>query len=53
MDRRAAVQAYYDSEVSRLDAELADIERIERFAIDFASKHKEGAPLNPAVDPAV
>ena len=52
MERRAAVQAHYDSEVSRLDAELADIERVERFAIDFASKHKEDALSNPAVDPA-
>jgi hypothetical protein len=52
MDRRAAVQAHYDNEVSRLDAELADIERVERFAIDFASKHKEDALSNQAVDPA-
>ena len=52
MDRRAAVQAHYDSEVSRLDVELADIERVERFAIDFASKHKEDALSNQAVDPA-
>jgi hypothetical protein len=52
MERRAAVQAHYDSEVSRLDAELADIEIVERFALNFASKHKEDAPSNQAVDPA-
>ena len=52
MDRRAAVQAHYDSEVSRLDAELTDIEIVERFALNFASKHKEDAPSNPTVAPA-
>ena len=50
------LQAHYDSEVSRLDAELADIERVERFAVNFASNHNEETPSIPvvasAVDPA-
>jgi hypothetical protein len=49
--RRAALQAHYDSEVSRLEAELADIERVERFAVNFASNHKNEAPAMPGVNP--
>ena len=51
-EQRAALQAHYDSEVSRLDGELADIERVERFAVSFASAHKEETPSTLAVDPA-
>ena len=60
-EQRAALQAHYDSEVSRLDGELADIERVERFAVSFTSNHKEETPYTPykqetpstpAVDPA-
>ena len=51
-EQRAALQAHYDSEVSRLDAELGDIERVERFAVNFASNHKEEAPSTPAFNPA-
>jgi hypothetical protein len=50
--RRAAIQAHYDSEVSRLDAELADIEKVEHFAANFVSNQKEDAPWIPAVDSA-
>ena len=50
--RRTTLKAEYEEAVKRIDAELADIERVERFAINFASKHKEDAPSNPAVDPA-
>jgi len=52
-EQRAALQAHYDSEVSRLDGELADIERVERFAVNFASNHKEEAPSILAVDPVI
>lgn len=51
--RRASLQAHYDSEASRLDGELADIERVERFATNLASNHKDDAPLTPAVEPAL
>ncbi len=51
--RRAAIQAQYDSEMSRLEGELADIERVEHFAANFISNHKEDAPWTPAVDPAL
>ena|SRR5437870_5367714 len=60
-EQRSALKAHYDSEVSRLDGELADIERVERFAVSFASNHKEETPYTPykqetpstpAVDPA-
>ena len=47
--RRAAIQAQFDAEMSRLDAELAGIKTVERYATDFISKHKEGAST---VDPA-
>jgi hypothetical protein len=50
-EQRTTLQAHYDSEVSRLDSELADIERVERFAVNFASNHKEEAPPIVAVDP--
>jgi hypothetical protein len=50
-EQRAALQAHYDSEVNRLDGELADIERVERFAANLISNHKEDAPSTPAVDP--
>src|SRR6266478_2757257 len=46
-EQRAALQAHYDSEVSRLDGELADIERVERFAVSFTSNHKEETPYTP------
>jgi hypothetical protein len=52
-EQRTALQAHYDSEVSRLDAELADIERVERFAVNFASNHKEETPSFVAVEPVV
>ena len=48
-EQRAALQAHYDSEVSRLDGELADIERVERFAVNFVSNHKEEAAAPPVV----
>src|ERR1700694_5395520 len=51
-EQRATLQAHYDSEVSRLDAELADIERVERFAVNFASNHKEEGPSIVAVEQA-
>ena len=51
-EQRAALQAHYDSEVSRLDGELADIERVERFAVAFVSNHKEETP-SIAVEPVV
>jgi hypothetical protein len=51
--RRAALQAHYDSEVSRLDVELTDIERVERFAVNFTSNYKDDAPWTRAVDPAL
>jgi hypothetical protein len=50
--RRAAIQFQFDSEMNRLDAELADMERVERFAVNFASKHREDAPPPLAVDHA-
>jgi hypothetical protein len=50
--RRAAIQLEFDSEMSRLDTELADMERVERFAINFALKHRDDAPSTLAVDPA-
>src|SRR5205807_2887303 len=50
-EQRAALQAHYDSEVSRLGSELADIERVERFAANFASNHKEETPSIAAVEP--
>ena len=46
-EQRAALQTHYDSEVSRLDGELADIERVERFAVNFASNHKDETPSTP------
>jgi hypothetical protein len=52
-EQRAALQAHYDSEVSRLDGELADIERVERFAVNFASNHRDETPSIAAVDPVV
>jgi hypothetical protein len=52
-EQRAALQAHYDSEVSRLDGELADIERVERFAVNFASNHKDETPSTFAVAPVV
>ena len=52
-EQRAALQAHYDSEVSRLGSELADIERVERFAANFASNHKEETPSIAAVEPVV
>jgi hypothetical protein len=45
--RRAAIQLEFDSEMSRLDTE-----RVERFAINFALKHRDDAPSTLAVDPA-
>ena len=60
-EQRAALQAHYDSEVSRLDGELAEIDRVERFAVNFASNHteetpytpyKQETPSTPVVDPA-
>ena len=46
-EQRAALQAHYDSEVSRLDGELAEIDRVERFAVSFASNQKEETPYTP------
>ena len=55
-EQRAALQAHYDSEVSRLDGELAEIDRVERFAVNFASNHTDETPSIPVVasafDPA-
>src|SRR3989442_1573529 len=45
-EQRAALQAHYDGEVSRLDGELADIERVERFAVSFASR--QACPIERA-----
>jgi hypothetical protein len=50
--RRAAFQAQYETEVSRLDAELADIERVEQVATDFISNHKKDDPSKLATEPA-
>jgi hypothetical protein len=52
-EQRAALQAHYNSEVSRLDGELADIERVERFAVNFVSNHKDETPSIATVDPVV
>src|SRR6202049_1447067 len=52
-EQRAALQTHYDSEVSRLDGELADIERVERFAVNFVSNHRDETPSIAAVDPVV
>jgi hypothetical protein len=40
--RRAAIQARYDDEVQKLDAELNDIEAFERVATAFAQRHNQG-----------
>lgn len=41
MGRRAAIQARYDDEVQKLDAELNDIEAFERVATAFAQRHNQ------------
>ena len=42
--RRAAIQAKYDSEIKKLDADLATLENFERAAVNFVSNFKgEGA----------
>jgi len=51
--RRAAIQAQYDSEMKKLDADLANLEMFERAAMSFVSSYK-GAEEAPAatVQPA-
>jgi hypothetical protein len=38
--RRATLKAEYEEAVKRIDAELADIETVERVAVTFVSGHK-------------
>jgi predicted kinase len=38
--RRAALKAEYEEEVKRIDAELADIDAVERVAVNFVSTRK-------------
>src|SRR5437763_12998329 len=40
--RRATLKAEYEEQVKRIDAELADIETVERVAVTFVSSHKDG-----------
>ena len=49
--RRAAIQAQFDSEMSRVEAQLADIERVEHFVANFILNHKEDATSTLELDP--
>jgi hypothetical protein len=50
--RRAAIQARYEGEIEKLNAELDDIEAFERVATAFAQRHKqEEAPASVEPDP--
>jgi len=38
--RRAAIQARYENEMKQLEADIADLETFERFAVKFVSDYK-------------
>jgi hypothetical protein len=40
--RRAKLKADYEAELQKIDAELADIDTVERVAVNFVSSHKNG-----------
>ena len=42
--RRATLEAEYEAEVKRIDAELADIDAVERVAVTFVSSRKGDKP---------
>jgi hypothetical protein len=44
--RRAKLKAEYEEEVKRIDGELADIETVERFAVNFVSSYKGDKPAS-------
>ena len=46
--RRAKLKADYEDELKKIDAELADIETVERVAVTFVSSHKNGDAHVPA-----
>jgi predicted kinase len=44
--RRATLKSEYEAEIKRIDAELADIDAVERVAVNFVSSRKgDDAPL--------
>ena len=50
--RRAKLKADYEEELKKIDAELADIETVERVAVTFVSNHKNGdAPMSVSAEP--
>src|SRR5207244_12686457 len=44
--RRATLKAEYEAEVKRIDAELADIDAVERVAVTFVSSRKGDKPAS-------
>ena len=53
-DRRAAIQDQYDRDIREVEAKLADIETVERVAIEFVSSFKrQGKPEAAAGEPNV
>jgi hypothetical protein len=50
--RRAALQARYESELKQLEADIADLERFERFAVKFLADFKgQDAPSGTVAEP--
>ncbi|HEV8680983.1 MAG TPA: hypothetical protein VGQ90_16520 [Stellaceae bacterium] len=51
--RRAAIQARYEGELKKLEADLAELENFERFALKIASDYLgDSGPSAPAADPS-
>ena len=46
--RRAAIQARYEAELKQLEADIADLETFERFAVKFHSDFKSAEAAPPA-----
>lgn len=50
--RKAKLKAEYEEELKKIDGELADIETVERVAVNFVSSHKgEEAPSWMSAEP--
>jgi len=49
--RRAKLKADYEAELQKIDVEIADIETVERVAVNFVSSHKNGDAATIETEP--